>query len=135
MNRRRGRNQRKPGVRVALSARDEAVVRGLARFRIATTRQLARVYFAGVRRDTVTTRLRKLFDGQVLDIVASGVNVENVYRVGPEARHWLEDRGIASGPVPRGAVQPHLATVDRGARLAAAPRGRREVRLSKLGPD
>jgi hypothetical protein len=135
MNRRRSRIQRKPGVRIALNARDEAVVRGLARFRIATTRQLARLYFAGVRTDTVTARLRRLFNGQVLDIVAAGVNVENVYGLGPEARRWLEDRGIASGPVPRGTLQHHLAIVDLWTRLAAALHGRREVRLAKLVPD
>jgi hypothetical protein len=122
-------------VRVDLSARDEALVRGLARFRIATTRQLARLYFPGIRVDTVTTRLRKLFNAELLDVVASGVNVENVYGLGPGARRWLEDRSIPVRPVPRSPLQHHLGIVDVWCRVAAALHGRRDVRLARLVPD
>lgn len=135
MIRRRARDQRRPGVRIVLGPRDEALLRGLSRFRIATTGQLVRLFFRGVRRDTAAPRLRRLYDAAMLDIVSAPRNGENVYAVGRAGRRWLDDRGLASGAVPHGSLAHPLEVVHAWTALASALHGGADVRLVRFVPD
>lgn len=132
---RRLRNERRPGVRIVLGSRDEALLRGLSRFRVATTGQLVRLFFRGIRKDTASARLRRLFDASLLDIAHSALNTENVYAIGAGGRRWLEARGVASGGVPRGPLDHHLGIVEAWVGLAATLHGNRSVHLSGFMPD
>lgn len=109
--RRQLRHRRRRGVTVELTERDEAVLHALARFRLARTSDLVTYAFAGVRRDTAAVRLRRLFDGRFLSVLPPEQGKENVYRVGPTGMAWLAEQGVASGRVPRGGLEHHLAIV------------------------
>jgi hypothetical protein len=63
---RQPRHRRRRGVAVQLTERDETVLHALARFRLARTSDLCGYAFAGVRKDTVAVRLRRLFDSSRL---------------------------------------------------------------------
>lgn len=132
---RRRRDERRPGIRIVLGPRDEALLQGLARFRVATTSQLVRLFFRGIRKDTASARLRLLFDSGELDIVQCALNAENVYSLGASGRRWLESRSVAGGAVPRGPLDHHLGIVEVWTRLAAALHGNRSVQLSTFLPD
>jgi hypothetical protein len=135
MSKRRRRDERRPGVRVVLGSRDEALLRGLGRFRVATTDQLVRLFFRGIRKDTAAVRLRRLFDAGFLSVVSSPLNAENLYGLGPGGRRWLEDRGVACGHVPQGSLVHHLGIVDAWVRLAVALHGNTAARLVRFAPD
>ena len=109
--RRQPRNVRKPGVRVRLNQRDEALLAGLARFGIARTGDLVGLVFPGTRSDTAARRLRRLFDAGYLDADFSDRSMENVYRLGPVGRRWVADRGLPETRPPRAGRDHHLATV------------------------
>src|SRR5207244_3747196 len=74
MKRRIPRDRRRAGVRVVLGQRDEAMLRALARFRIARTDDLTSLFFRDVRRDTAAARLRRLHDAGLLEARSGGLN-------------------------------------------------------------
>jgi hypothetical protein len=123
------RTRRRGGVRVMLTERDEGVLAALARFRVARTSQLCAYAFDSVRRDTAAVRLRRLFDTRHLAVVRSGPWGENVYRLGPLGKRYLQERGVVVGHVPRGGLEHHLAVVESWVRLAT------ECRLERCLSD
>jgi len=135
MTDRQRRMERRRGVRVVLSARDQALLRGVARFRVARSSDLARLYFADVSRERSTQRLRQLFDGQLLDVRFGRLSEPNVYSLGPLGRVWAEEHSMKVGRVPSGDLRHHLAVVECWSRLAATTRRRLSLRLEKFQPD
>ncbi len=103
-----------------LSSRDEALLRALARFRIARTSDLTELVFHGVRKDTAAARLRKLFDAGFVNIQAGDRARENVYSLGPQGSAWLERAGEIPPRRPSGGIEHHLAIVRAWSQLAVA---------------
>src|SRR6266446_4652892 len=93
---RQPRDQRRRGIEVRLTPRDESLVRAVARFRIADTGSLIRVAFEGIRRDTGIRRLRLLYDSGWLDLRVPGRDIESLYFLGPRGRRWIESKGGAA---------------------------------------
>jgi hypothetical protein len=135
MKRRIARDRRRAGVRAVLGPRDEALLRALARFRIARTDDLTSLFFRGVRRDTAATRLRKLHDAGLLEVRSGGLNAQNVYVLGPGGRGWVEERGMAVGAPPAAPFGHSLAIVRLWARLAAALSEDGSLKLRRFEPD
>ena len=135
MKRRIARDRRRVGVRVVLGQRDEALLRALARFRIARTDDLTRLFFSDVRRDTATTRLRRLHDAGFIQARLGGLNEQSVYQLGSEGRCWAEERGIAAAAPPMPPAAHHLAIVRLWALLAAALAADEASRLRRFEPD
>lgn len=135
MKRRIPRDRRRAGVRVVLGPRDEALMRALARFRVATTADLTGLFFRGVRRDTAATRLRRLHDAGFIQASFGGLSEQNTYRLGPEGRYWAEEHGIAAGAPPAEPATHHLAIVQLWASVAAALAGDGMLRLKRFEPD
>jgi protein involved in plasmid replication-relaxation len=135
VKRRIARDRRRSGVRVLLGARDEALLRALARFRIARTEDLARLFFRDIRRDTASSRLRKLHDAGFIEVRSTGLNEPNVYALGPEGRSWAEDRGVSVGTPPAPPFAHHLMIVRLWASLAATLSGDGALRLQRFEPD
>lgn len=109
--RRQPRGTRRRGVDVHLTPRDKALLKALARFRVARTSDLIAYAFSGVRTDTARDRLRRLFDAGYLAVHQAGFGEENVYGLGPRGKHWLKAQGRSIGRVPRGSLHHHLAIV------------------------
>jgi protein involved in plasmid replication-relaxation len=135
MKRRIARERRRAGVHVVLGPRDEALIRTLARFRIARTGDLAELFFRGVRRDTAATRLRRLHDAGFIQARPSGLSEQNVYQLGPEGLCWAEQRSLATGAPPVAPAIHHLAIVRLWARLAATLAAHNTLRLQRFEPD
>lgn len=135
MKRRIARDRRRAGVRVVLNQRDEALLRALARFRIARTDDLTALFFRGVRRDTAASRLRKLLDAGLLEVRLGELQAQNVYALGPAGRGWAENHGVAVGAAPAPPFVHHLAIVQLWAQLAAVLRADRSLRLRRFEPD
>ncbi len=135
MKRRISRERRRTGVRVVLGQRDEALLRALARFRIARTDDLTGLFFRGVRRDTASTRLRKLHDAGLIEARSGGLNEPNVYQLGPEGRSWAEDRTLAVGLPPAAPAIHHLAIVRLWSKLAAVLAADDTFRLRRFEAD
>lgn len=133
--RRRRRAERSRTVHVQLTDRDRVLLRALVRFRIATTRDLVRLIFTGVRADTAAARLRRLFDAGYVDVRVTTLAAENRYSLGPQGRRAMESEGLCLGAVPRGNVEHHLAIVRLWTELAAAARAARRLRLAVFRPD
>ena len=131
---RQPRDRRRSGVRVRLSSRDEMLLAALARFRIATTSDLARLVFGGARRDTAARRLRRLYDSGFLDVLAGDRSVENVYRLGRRGREWAREAGVELGRLPRDR-EHHLAIVGVWTSLARAAHETPGVHLELVRPD
>lgn len=129
--RRQRRHRRRRGVAAVLTERDGAVLHALSRFRIARTSDLLSYAFAGVRRDTATVRLRRLFDARFLAVLPPAQGVENVYRLGPAGKAWLADEGVPGGRVPRGGHEHHLSIVRTWVTLA----GLDGLELERALPD
>jgi hypothetical protein len=132
---RRRRNERRSGVRVVMGPRDEALLRGLARLRIARTSDLLALFFRHVRTDTAQARLRKLLDAGYVSVAVPNLNVENVYSLGLAGRAWADAHGIAWGRPPTGGQNHHLAVVQAWTRLAAALHGHTNFLLRSFTPD
>jgi len=135
VKRRIARDLRRAGVRVVLGPRDEALLRGLARFRVARTDDLVRLFFRGIRRDTAAARLRKLHDAGFIEARSDGLNEPNFYQLGPEGLCWAEDRGVAVGAPPAAPATHHQAIVGCWSRLAAALAADESLRLRRFEPD
>jgi hypothetical protein len=118
-----------------LSQRDEALLRALARFRLARTGDLTDLFFPGVRRDTAAARLRRLFDAGYLSVHFRDRAEENIYTLGPKGRRWFEAQGVSLGRIPRGSPAHHLAIVRAWVALAVAVHGRNRVRIEHVVPD
>ncbi|MBI1797170.1 MAG: replication-relaxation family protein [Candidatus Eisenbacteria bacterium] len=135
MRTRIARDRRRAGVRVILGARDQALLRALARFRVARTDDLTALFFAGVRRDTASTRLRKLHDARFIEARLSSLSEQNAYQLGPAGRAWADEHGVAAGPPPAPPAAHHLTIVRLWARLAAALAADQTFRLHRFEPD
>ena len=131
---RHARDERRSGVVVELSTRDETLLRVLGRFRISRTADLAHLVFPGVRRDTVAARLRRLFDAGYIDVTAADRASENVYSLGPKGKTWMSDHGHAVGRVPRDRDH-HLAVVRAWGDVACAVHALPGVRLALVRSD
>lgn len=132
---RQRRDRRRAGTRIELSPRDEALLRALARFRVARTRDLTDLVFRGVRPDTAAQRLRRLFDAGFLDVQAGDRSKESVYSLGPKARDWLAARGDRLGRRPSGRIEHHLDVVRAWVQLALAVHELPGLALERLRPD
>lgn len=108
---RRSRERRNRDVRVRLMERDELLLEAVNRFRLARTRDLIAVAFAGVHPMTASVRIRRLFDAGFLDVRCADRAAENVYSLGALGKRWAETVGIEVGRVPNGGVAHHLAIV------------------------
>ena len=135
MNARAKRTERRRGVRVALGARDEAMLRALDRFRLATSGDLHRLFFAGRHRDVLASRLRKLYDAGYLEAHVSDRAAPNVYSLGPEGRAWLRRRGGIAHKPPRPPWPHHLGVISVWSRVAVATHQLRGVRLARFVPE
>ena len=132
---RQSRTARRTGAVIELTARDEALLRALGRFRVARTSQLAALLFAEVRRDTAAGRLRRLYDGGLLDVRSAERSEENLYSLGVKGREWLKERGIAIGAMPRGGLKHHLGIVEAWVGLAVAAHASQSFSLELFRPD
>src|SRR5688500_10536871 len=135
MRRRIARDGRRAGVRAVLGPRDEALVRALARLRLARTADLLRLFFPGVRPDTAARRLRRLHDAGFLGVRSCGLNEQNIYQLGPHGADWVEARGVAAGKPPVPPATHHLSTVRLWTQLAVALKKDTRLRLSRFEPD
>lgn len=133
--RRQSRVVRRTGVTARLGDRDRALLAALARFRLARTRDLTRLYFDGVRADTAAARLRRLFDAGFLEVTAAELHRPNCYRLGPRGRVWAESIGLSVGRVPSGEAAHHLAIVGLWTELASLGRKGEAIRLTLFRPD
>lgn len=132
---RQPRDKRRRGVQVSLSERDEALLRALARFRMARTQELASLAFRDVRVDTATARLRRLYDAGLLGVTVAERAGPNVYHLGHAGREWAHAHGIAVGKPPRGSLAHHLAIVRTWVSLARLAEELPGVRLARFRPD
>ena len=132
---RQSRDARKRGVTVRLTPRDEALLKALARFRIARTSDLMRYAFRNVRKDTAATRLRRLYDAGYLSVRSQSVAEENLYSLGVEGRRFLRTADREVRPAPRGGLQHHLAIVRTWIDLAIAISETSRLRLLSVQPD
>lgn len=109
------------------------LLRALARLRLARTRDLTRLCFAGIRRDTAQRRLRVLFDAGYLDTTSPSLASENLYSLGPRGRAFVQESGETVLPLPRGGLAHHLGIVETWGALAscAIP----ELALELARPD
>ncbi|MBI5836499.1 MAG: replication-relaxation family protein [Candidatus Eisenbacteria bacterium] len=130
---RQRRDHRRPVAPLRLTARDEELLLGLNRLRLARTRDLARLGFPGVRLDTAAARLRRLFDAGYLEVVAPDRTAENRYALGPAGRRYVADQGEEVGRRPRGGLEHHLAIVRTWASIATELPAGVELRLAR--PD
>ena len=133
--RRQSRVVRRSGVRVELRPRDEALLCALARFRLARTSDLVALVFRGVRRDTATERLRRLFDAGFLALRVEDRSEENVYSLGLIGWRWAEGQGLSPGRPPKGGWEHHLAVVRTWIEVARALHGTTGWRLSCFRPE
>lgn len=129
--RRQLRHRRRHGVAALLTERDRVVLHALARFRLARTSDLCAYAFAGIRRDTVAVRLRRLFDARFLGVLPPVQGSENVYRLGPAGKAVLAEEGVVAGRVPRGGFEHHLGIVETWVAVA----GLEGLELERALPD
>jgi hypothetical protein len=130
---RQSRRERRAGVNVSITSRDEALLRALARFRIAHSSDLGRLFFPGRNRDVLAARLRRLYDARFLEVHVLDRAAENIYSLGPAGKEWLKGRGIPIRSAPRPPWLHHLGIVRIWSKVAAATRlleGARLVRFS-----
>lgn len=133
--RRTPRGARAGRVRVALTARDKAILAAVARFRLCRSSDLARLYFSTASKERCAQRLRRLFRAGFLDVRVEQLAEQNLYSLGIAGRAWAKERGLSLGHVPSGRVGHHLAVVRVWSHLAAAISGDLRVRLRRVRPD
>jgi hypothetical protein len=130
---RQPRDRRRNRGRLELQERDIELLRALARLRLARTRHLTELCFAGIRRDTAQRRLRALFDSGYLDATSPSLASENLYSLGPLGRALVRESGETVLPLPRGGLAHHLGIVQTWAALASC--GIPELALELTRPD
>lgn len=135
MSTRAKRTERRRGVRVALGSRDEALLRAVGRFRLATSADLHRLFFAGRHRDVLASRLRKLYDAGYLETHVSDRAAPNVYSLGAEGKTWVRAQGGIVPGLPRPPWQHHLAVISVWSRMAAATHQISGSRLTRFVPE
>lgn len=96
---------------IRLTARDELVLRVVARFRLARTSDILTIAFPRTRADTAARRLRRLYDAGYLDVLSRDLSAENAYGLGPKGRAWAQNRSFEALKRPSGSLGHHLATV------------------------
>lgn len=129
------RTIRRSGVRVELGPRDEALLRALARFRLARSADLGRLFFAGRHRDVCASRLRRLYDAGFLETHAADLAAPNLYSLGPRGKSWIRDAGGTVHPLPRPPVEHHLGVINVWTRLAAVAYAVPGARLVRFVPE
>lgn len=134
-DRRQRRDRRRSGAAVQLTPRDGALLRAVARFRAAPSRDLSRLFFSGVSRERGAQRLRRLFDAGFLDVRFDRLSEPNVYSLGGAGRRWARAHGLEVSPVPRGDLSHHLALVSLWSDLAEKLGRGAPVRLISFQPD
>jgi hypothetical protein len=120
---------------VKLTERDALLLEAVNRFRIARTRDLLAVAFAGLHPMTASVRIRRLFDAGYLDVRCGDRTEENIYTLGSLGRRWAEGLGIQVGRVPRGGTAHHLAIVRGWSALAEAAQRRSGASVELTRPD
>jgi hypothetical protein len=134
-SRRRARDSRDFQKKVVLTDRDRSVLRLVARFRAVETVPLLSLAFPGIRPDTATARLRRLFDGGYLDVRVGDLARPNIYALGPLGRSWAKSEGIDVRPVPRGDLTHHLGIVRVWAELALWAHQTPHIELLRVQAD
>jgi hypothetical protein len=120
---------------VRLTPRDQALLKGLARFRIARTSDLVRYAFRGVRKDTAAARLRRLYDAGYLEVRFHERAEENLYCLGAAGKQFVAERGVPAKRVPRGDLNHHVGIVKTWVDLATEVHAFPGVRLTYARPD
>jgi hypothetical protein len=123
------------GARIELTARDGAIVRGLARFGAARSVDLVRLFFSGIRHDTALARLRRLYDAGWVEARSTDRAQPNLYTLGKLGRTWIRSQGLEAARVPRGDLTHHLLIVRFWTGIAALCHTRADLRLLKFVPD
>jgi hypothetical protein len=129
------RTSRTRGVSVVLGTRDHGLLRAVGRFRLATSADLHRLFFAGRHRDVVAARLRKLYDAGFLETHMLDRAAPNIYSLGPVAKAWLRAQGGTVHGLPRPPWQHHLGVISLWSRVAAATHQLGCVRLARFVPE
>jgi hypothetical protein len=111
------------------------LIRTLNRFRLATSGDLARLYFSGRHRDVCASRLRRLYDAGYLETHVPDLAAPNLYSLGPRGKAWLRAQGSEIRPVPRPPWEHHLGVVGIWSRLASAAHLHRGARLVRFVPE
>lgn len=132
---RQPRDRRRSNATTRLTPRDQALLSGLCRFRIARTSDLLAYSFRGIRRDTAARRLRRLFDGGYVAVRAESRSDENLYHLGPKGKAWAERAGTTVGAPPRGDVAHHLAIVGAWIEIALLVHTDPALQLEVVRPD
>lgn len=133
--RRQARDARRPRVRAQISPRDAQLLWLLARFRIARTKDLVSLAFAGVRPDTAAARLRKLYDAGFVDVQAGDRSRESVYGLGAAGRALLETQGVEVGRRPGQNFGHHLGIVRAWTQIVTCTRTIQGVSIELIRPD
>ena len=128
------RDQRRQGTKVCLSSRDELILRGVARFRLARTSDILKLAFPNTRQDTAARRLRRLYDVGYLDVLSGDRSQENRYSLGPKGRLWAQDHSVEALKRPSGSLDHHLAIVRVWANLTRYTHDQ-HIRLDLFKPD
>jgi hypothetical protein len=132
---RQSRRERRAGVNVSLTSRDQALLRALARFRIARSSDLGRLFFPGRNRDVLAARLRRLYDTRFLEVHVLDRAAENVYSLGRAGKVWLKGFGMPIRSIPRPPWLHHLAIVRIWSGVAAATRTLEGARLARFSSE
>ncbi len=132
---RQSRRERRTGVNVSLTSRDEALLRALARFRIARSSDLGRLFFPGRNRDVLAARLRRLYDARFLEVHVLDRAAENVYSLGPAGKEWLRGVGTPIRSLPRPPWLHHLGIIRTWSSVAAATRTLEGMRLARFSSE
>ena len=132
---RRSRNVRRTGGHVTLTKRDVAILKAVARFRVAESPALLRLFFTGASRERGSQRLRQLFDSGFLQVRLGKLSEPNVYSLGEAGRRWAQEHGVPAGRVPSGDIAHHLAVVELWSRLAVSLSQRDDLRLGSFRAD
>jgi len=120
---------------VQLAERDLDVLRALARFRIARTKDLISLVFPGIRLDTAAARMRRLFDAQFLDVASGDRSAESVYSLGSAGKTVLDAQGVDYGRRPTQKVEHHLVIVRTWVQLIVALRAMPSLRIELIRSD
>ena len=128
------RDQRRQGMKVRLSSRDELILRGVARFRLARTSDILKLAFPNTRQDTAARRLRRLYDGGYLDVLSGDRSQENRYSLGPKGRLWAKDHSVEALKRPSGSLDHHMAVVRVWVNLTRYTHDQ-NIRLDLFKPD
>lgn len=135
MSPRQKRSERRRGVRVVLGARDDAMLRAVARFRLVTSADFGDLFFDRRHRDVCASRLRRLYDAGYLETHVLDRAAPNIYSIGPQGKTWLREHGVEVHGLPRPPWQHHLSIVRLWVRVGVATHRLSRVRLARFTPE